>query len=276
MSFSAADPAQRRKIVKDLSKDLESFTATITGDTRIHAVCCAVCDSMPKKANDWSWVEITKFKSYAEKCRLHKKSIREFYPEALIDYYTASNDDDHLLSQFVLSPSSLIDTHNKTIAVCNQCLEHLESHTTRKSNPPIDSIVNGYLIGTAPVELKELSEVELSIISQVRITCHTFVFYAGCHRSIRGWHTLFKNKPAEQVANMSQISEAGLKGQIVVVLCGPFTTTQKALALQKTAVRPDKVVAAFRWLQANNFHYKDIVIPDPDDLPVPFIIEEGV
>jgi hypothetical protein len=93
---------------------------------------------------------------------------------------------------------------------------------------------------------------------------------------IRGWHTLFKNKPAEQVSNINLLSEAGLKGQIVVVLCGPFTTTQKALALRKTAVRPDKVVSAFRWLQANNFHYKDVVIPDPDDLPMPFIIEEGV
>jgi hypothetical protein len=272
--LQAANSAQRRKIIESFVKDLESFTATTSdGSDSLRAVCCATCDSMPKKANDWSWVDVDKFKKYATNCRLQKSTVSSYYPSDLVDFYTSTHPE---LSDFILSPSSLIDTQKNTIAICEECLGHLEQHAKKNSQPPVHSIVNGNLVGSAPTVLKELSEVELSLISQVRITCHTFVFYGGVHRSIQGWHTLFKNRPSENIANISLVTEAGLRGQIVVVLCGPFTTTQKALALAKTTVRPEKVIRAFEWLKENNLFYKDIIIPEAEDLPKPFVIEEKV
>jgi hypothetical protein len=71
------------------------------------------------------------------------------------------------------------------------------------------------------------------------------------------------------------LSESGLKGLILVVLCGPFTATQKALILKKVAVDPLKVVAAWRWLKANNYRFRDDVIPNVDDIAIPKIVEEN-
>jgi hypothetical protein len=71
------------------------------------------------------------------------------------------------------------------------------------------------------------------------------------------------------------LTESGLKGLILVVLCGPFTSTQKALILKQIHIDPRKVVVAWMWLKANNFRYKDDVIPHVDDIPLPQIIEEN-
>ena len=45
---------------------------------------------------------------------------------------------------------------------------------------------------------------------------------------------------------------------------------------EKTMVNRQKVVAAFEWLQKNNFHYKDMVLPQEDEIPIPIIIEENL
>ena len=72
-----------------------------------------------------------------------------------------------------------------------------------------------------------------------------------------------------------QLTDAGTKGLILVVLCGPFTTTQKALTLKKTAVDPEKVVKAWHWLKANNFRYIEDRIPNINDIPLPYIVQEN-
>jgi hypothetical protein len=35
------------------------------------------------------------------------------------------------------------------------------------------------------------------------------------------------------------------------------------------------VLRALSWLKDNNMLYKDIIIPDPQDMPTPFIIDES-
>ena len=142
--------------------------------------------------------------------------------------------------------------------------------------PPKQAIANGYLVGDAPMELECLNDVELSLVSKVRIYCQSWIFYGGCHQQIKGWHTFFKNRPTENVGNLMQLAENDNTetGIILVVLCGPFTTTQKALTLAKTAVRPSKVIAAWKWLKKHNYRYKDLTIPNAKDIPQPQIICE--
>lgn len=142
--------------------------------------------------------------------------------------------------------------------------------------PPKQAIANGYLVGDAPMELECLNDVELSLVSKVRIYCQSRIFYGGCHQQIKGWHTFFKNRPTENVGNLMQLAENDNTetGIILVVLCGPFTTTQKALTLAKTAVRPSKVIAAWKWLKKHNYRYKDLTIPNAKDIPQPQIICE--
>jgi hypothetical protein len=134
----------------------------------------------------------------------------------------------------------------------------------------------GYLIGESPAILKDLNDVELSLISTVRTTCQTWVFFAGCHQHIQGWHTLYENKPGAIASQIETLSNAGMKGQLLVVLCGPFTSTQRAVTRARTLVNAHKVIDAFKWLKENNFHYADIVIPNIEDLPVPRIVENNM
>ena len=67
-----------------------------------------------------------------------------------------------------------------------------------------------------------------------------------------------------------------MNGNMMVVMCGPFTSNQKAITRQKVQVRPQLVVDAARWLKENNYHYRDIEIPHIDSIPLPMIIEDGV
>jgi len=90
------------------------------------------------------------------------------------------------------------------------------------------------------MELSSLNDAELSLISCARIYCQSWMFFGGCHQHIKGWHTFFKNRPSDNVGNLMQLTNAGTKGLILVVLCGPFTTTQKALTLKKQPLIPKK------------------------------------
>jgi hypothetical protein len=123
-------------------------------------------------------------------------------------------------------------------------------------------------------ELTELTEMERSIVADIRIYCQSWAFFAGAHQHIKGWHTFYSNPPEHAVANLEQLKLGGLKGQIMMVLCGRFTTTQRALTMKKTLVNAERVIRAFEWLKKNNFVYKDIVIPDLEDIPLPVVIDE--
>jgi hypothetical protein len=69
-----------------------------------------------------------------------------------------------------------------------------------------------------------------------------------------------------------QLDDAGMKGSILVVLAGPFTSTQKALTMKKTIVDPHKIIYAYRWLIANNIKYDEEKVPHIDDLPMPKVL----
>ena len=67
-----------------------------------------------------------------------------------------------------------------------------------------------------------------------------------------------------------------MKGVVLVVLCGPFTTTQRALVFESVSVNPEKVVKAWHWLKENNFRYANDEIPDLASIPLPQIVEENM
>ena len=206
---------------------------------------------------------------------MHRSLFGELYPTALLGQYTASHNE---LKSYVLSPATFVNHMNEAI-ICKDCLSELEKITKKRSNrrhPPKQGIANGYIIGDAPVELTKLNDVELSLISRARTYCQTWMFFAGCHQHIKGWHTFFKNRPSHNVGNLTMLTDSGHKGVIMVFLCGPFTTTQKALSMKQMAVDPQKVVAAWIWLKANNFRYKDDEIPSVDNIPLPKVIEENL
>ena len=47
-------------------------------------------------------------------------------------------------------------------------------------------------------------------------------------------------------------------------------------AVEATSIEPNKVMAAFRWSAANNFHCSENDIPDENDFPDVEVMEEKV
>ena len=272
-------PSIERKntIIKGFLDDQRSYTNINPLTDAIESVVCSVCDGIPKTPQWASWICIDDFVDLCNGNNLHKDRIKDFYPEPLLNSYTAPHP---RLTRFVLSPLTRINQAEGEVLVCNDCRLTMEASVAKKVKridvkPPKQAIANGYLIGDPPPELACLNQVELALISRVRIYCQSWVFFGGCHQQIKGWHTFFKNRSSSNIANIEQLQLCGLKGILLVVLCGPFTSTQKALTLKQVKVNPERVITAYKWLKANNYHYKDEPIPTIEEIPIPHLVIEN-
>jgi hypothetical protein len=261
------------RIAKAFLSDLESFTATDEVTKQIIPVICSICDSMPTECKWSQTVDIHKFVKLCERGKLRKTDSLKAYSQELRDQYTAK---DKRLKDYVLSPETYVNRQDEVL-VCHHCLTELETNWTKdrvRRRAPRESIASGYMIGDAPEVLTCLNPVELSLITKTVTQCQSWIFFGGSHQSIKGWHTFFKGRPGENVGNLTLMTESGWKGKILVVMCGPFTNEQYLKTKEKTSVDPEKVIAAFRWLKENNYRYRDIEIPNVDDIPQPYIIDE--
>ena len=267
---SIPSSAVRSRIAKKASQALESLT--VENDDGLLPVCCSVCDRCPTKPFWYDWVSIAVFRRMCSFKYMEHNWLKRSYLENVLSCYRI---DDPRLSHLVLSPKTIMDKRKKNIVVCKTCLQHLKNQleNVQKSRrvPPPNAVANGFIIGEPPEELKCLNLVEMSIVSANRVMCQSWVFYGGCHRHIEGWHTMYRNRSEVTMANLNQLSLAGMKGQLFVALCGPFTSDQKAKVLQKCRIRAPKVIAAFEWLKNNNYLYEDLIVPSINDLPVPII-----
>jgi uncharacterized CHY-type Zn-finger protein len=260
-------------IAKAFLSDLKSFTVTDEDTKHISPVICSVCDSMPTESKWYETVDLHEFIDLCEKGKLRKTDALKLYSEDLLNQYTAK---DERLKDFILSPKTYVNAKDKVL-VCAKCLTDLKTNSkTQKSRrrAPPESIICGYMIGDAPEVLTCLNPVELALITKTVTQCQSWVFFAGSHQSIKGWHTFFKGRPGENIGNLTLMTESGWKGKMLVVMCGPFTNEQYLKTKAKTSVNPDKVIAAFKWLKENNYRYRDIEIPNSDDIPQPYIMDE--
>ena len=276
MEVRGPTPIEEAAMLEAFIQDLEKPVFFDKNNTAHPLVCC-VCDSITRTEVGWEWMEIHDFYAHCQNTNMTKSFLANVYPPALINQYTVP--DVPILQSFVLSPASVYNDVDHTIALCELCANHMRGlKDVKKSRrmPPKEAIISAYLIGDAPKLLTDLNEVEVALLSTVRTSCQSWIYFAGCHQHIQGWHTFYENRPANNIANINNLADAGMKGQLLVVLCGPFTTTQIALARAQVLVNTDKVLAAFNWLKQNNYHYRDIVIPCADDLPIPQIVENGL
>lgn len=267
---------KKRELISKFVQGLESFTYC-DKDGRLHAAICSVCDSIARD-DDWGeWVDIESFRQKCIACNLEEHHLREFYNKSLLQDYKAGHP---RLQSFVLSWRSCINKDDDTILVCKECWSYMKAMETktrkRRNQMPMEAIANGYLIGKSPDVLSQLSYAEMALVAPVLAQSNSWVFFGGCHKQIKGWHTLYQNRAGLNVAHVSNLQEAGMHGNMMVVMCGPFTPKQKQLTREKVQVRPQLVVDAARWLKENNYHYSDIEIPHIDSIPLPMIIEDGV
>jgi hypothetical protein len=260
------------RIAKAFMLDLKTFTVTDEVSKEIKPVICSICDSIPTKAQWSTFVHIDQFIELCDRGNLRKQDSVKSYTIELRNQYTAKHPK---LKQFILSPETYVNS-DEQVLLCKQCLSELRENYEKKNKrrrSPSESIIRGYMIGDAPHVLCTLNPVELSLITKTVTRCQSWIFFAGSHQSIKGWHTFFKGRPAANVGNLTLMTESGWKGNILVVWCGPFTTEQALVTKAKTSVDPLKVIAGWVWLKKNNYRYKDVTIPHINDIPLPHLLD---
>jgi hypothetical protein len=260
------------RITKSFLSDLKSFTFQDAVTKELKPVICSVCDSIPSESQWSTLVDLNEFVKLCTMCKLQKQFSLEAYEDELKNQYTAKDD---RLESFVLSPETYVNPQDQVL-VCKNCLSELRTNKSKKKDrcrPPAESIINGYMIGDAPVDLTDLNPVELSLVTKTVTQAQSWIFFAGSHQSIKGWHTFFKGRPGENVANLTLMTESGWAGHILVVMCGPFTKEQDLVTRSRVAVNPEKVIAAWAWLVHNNYRYKGLPIPHIDAIPLPHILD---
>lgn len=277
MNVRGPNATEQMALIAAFTEELES-SVFVDADGVSHPVICCVCDTIAHVDIAMKWMDVSVLQKHCIESTMTQAILKDVYPAALIAQYTVP----HVpaLQTFVLSPKSVYNVTKDCIAICELCEKHFkvqgDLQSCNRRRPPDEAIISAYLIGDAPSILTDLNEVEMAILSTVRTNCQSWIYFAGCHQHIQGWHTFYENRPASNVATIATLADAGLKGQLLVVLCGPFTHTQKALTFAQTLVNATKVIAAFEWLKVNNYHYHNIDIPRVEDLPIPQIIENDL
>ena len=212
-------------------------------------------------------------KQYKQKVHTKEKFLNDYYlsPNSyggIIDDYkntttkrkTASNN-----KKKKVTKNTVIET--KVLGSCTKCKIAIERLIKKRSKKigqvPYNCIANGLYIGYPPKEITDLNEVELSILTLLPTQKHVFSIMGGAHKAIKGWHTMFENdvQYGNRVINSINsdiLADSLTTDKIAVVFCGPFTKTQKAIAMEKTKVDIHKLKRALCWLKKNNSHYKHI------------------
>jgi hypothetical protein len=257
--------------------DLSALTET-NSDGHVHSRVCLFCDRN---------VPIEK-----ENCYVHSFDVRtilgkipalgkphpsdgavetdSIYPKALLDQYGVQGSAVASMSSALLSPRSVkTEEGYVTCYECHQCVSKEKPQT-----PPF-SIAKGYVIGQAPLELTRLNEFELAVVSLVRNVANVFTFFAGCHQAISGWHTFYQADLGHSISTLQRLDEFKVRNIVTVALCGAFTTEQKALVMAKMSLNRQHCLEAFAWLKANNVLYKDVIVPQANELPDPVVMDES-
>ena len=194
------------RIIKAFSSDLESFTVTDEVTKQIKPVICCVCDSIPTRAQWSTLVDINEFMKLCEKGKLRKSDSLKIYGDEIQNQYTAKDD---RLKEFILSPETYVNASDEVL-VCKECLCELRTNSKKQRDrrrAPTESIIRGYMIGDAPDVLSNLNPVELSLVTKTVTQCQSWIFFAGSHQTIKGWHTFFKGRPGENVGNLTLMTQ---------------------------------------------------------------------
>lgn len=258
---------------KEACSDLRQRVRYCEQTRTVKCNICAVCDELVTIENPSRKIATEEFVELLEKCKAEKCHLHEVYTLSRIsEYYTVRSCNE--LAKFVLSPYAFVSQNEdgSEVLVCKDCFDWFSKNERKKDPSPPKAIWNNLLVGEPPVELTTLTPVEMALVSMNRITTHAFVMHANTHDGIFGYHSMFENRAEKTMADIKYLLEAGLEGEILCVLCGPFDEVQFDRTMKYFKIRTEKVLAGFEWLKQNNHFYKDIRIPDESEIVQPHIV----
>ena len=256
--------------------------------------CCA-CDMFIKPGN----VRVATWKMLEKNSGLlQARTLNPLHPN-LTAYYSycgphgisPADDESFDLKRLMLSPRSQTSTTRRKKACPKKAARKTNAKTRKKKCPTIASkpvgliackycftslrnghipkfaISNGFFFGTPPKELLELNDVELAFISPVKAYgyCFTYTGSKSCSMQLKGTLSFYKIDPNSLVRTVAKFSAFDMSENIVVVLYGKMTKSQKEKAKKRSCLRPAKVLAAVEWLCLNHETFKTLSI-DLDEL----------
>ena len=166
-----------------------------------------------------------------------------------------------LVKSMLLSPRAIyIDHRNgdrrtkRGLTCCEACRNSL-SH----EQMPACAIANNYVIGTPPLEISDLTDIELAMLSPVKVSGnfgYCFGFTGGVRNSFKGSLSFFKVDMSRIVRAVAHFDVLGLHNAIVILLYGNMTEAQKAKARKYSRIRPGHMLRAIDWLKRNNVEWE--------------------
>ena len=264
------------RIVQQTAQSLEKRFKLDNANGIFGRKICAVCDCFVTVDNEEQWIPANDLATYCSRSNASHEYLSQFFPEKLMSEYVNNHP---LLKDYVVSPHLCTRAGRRNmdeVLICSACCIAFKNTKAnglkKKSASPMRAIWNGNLIGESPAELRDLNIVELALVSPNRIMSHGIVLYADQHKGVYGWHALYENNIEQNVSNIEQLVRAGLTGEIVCVMCGPFTKTQKMFARSHMTVRYEYIRRAFEWLKSNNHFFYDMTIPEEHEVRGPVIL----
>ena len=226
---------------------------------------CTVCNEFILFLEDLVWLPI---KELEQRSCLLRWDIIISDPERnakkeLQDSYVF-NDTDKLLDGYdtawmkgsAVSPRGGLGKKSKHhlaklgFSCCNSCKTSLSGNCT-----PMNAIANRHYVGHAPSCLKELTAVELALLSPVQGYGYCFSYAGGAQKKLKGTMTFMRVQERATTRALAQLEAMGVSDYVVVLLNGKMTTSQKKRA--ENEIRVDKLIAAVEWLIANNVNWSD-------------------
>ena len=255
------------------SCDLQNLTSRVGNEHKSKA--CLVCDRL-LEWNDTETISLSRLRKLKD-CFIGKTSVFQGLHQSIkADYTYRGNGAQPWMEQMFLSPRGHYCPDKEGFQCCVRCVNRLNiSQLPYCVVLPQFAIANGAVFGKAPIELTELNDVELALVSKARTNKHVFAFYGGAHKCMRGWHNLYENDVEGIARTLNQVPNFGGDAAILCILLGPFTPLQKQFVKNKMMVRPAFVLRALEWLKRNNKLYKYITIPQSDDVARPLFIDNS-
>lgn len=240
-------------VADDVSTVFTNFSKTSNGDHKIPiCICCNEYLSLQSKA----FIEERLLQSSIQRL-IPKDALLPIDDEILRYYQLPSEHCKQWMDGALLAPNTTVcnDASETRYSCCRSCKRSLETYS-KYDNPPRTAIANGFFVGTCPNVLSSLNDAERLLISVNRNHSHVFSFFAGQHKSIRGFHTYFETTPMmtrHAIEDANQVSPM----RVACVLSGPFTSNQKQLVEESMHISPMKMLDAFLWLSDHNDQYSN-------------------
>jgi hypothetical protein len=160
------------------------------------------------------------------------------------------------LRKCLLSPRAQyvqqIDRRRKSgFTICKECSTYVV-----RGSMPLFCIANNFAFGKTPQCLLDLTQVELAMITPIRTFGYCFSYTGGIQKQLKGTLSYYKVSTETIVRTGANLERIGLNNNIILLLYGKLTATQKETVQKKYSIHTGRIIAAIEWLLNNNSHWR--------------------